>query len=92
MGLEIQAAPEGLIRPKHIKIHLDRPTYYTWDLKNPGRCVAGVGNKRKFGHVIVNGVRPNPRPAQVKTGCRECRRALCTTKSCWDNWHAQKWL
>ena len=62
-------------------------------LRNPGTCcVAGVGNKRKFGDVIVNDVRPNARPAQVKTGCKECRKALCTAKSCWDNWHAQKWL
>jgi hypothetical protein len=53
MGLEVQAAPEGLIRLEHTEIHLDKPTYCAWGLKNPGRCVAGVGNKRKFGAVKV---------------------------------------
>jgi Transposase IS4 len=92
MGLELEVAPEGPLRPEHTEIHLDKPTYCVWGLKNPGSCVAGIGNKRKFGDVIVNDVRPNARPAQVKTGCKECGKALCTAKSCWDNWHAQKWL
>ena len=92
MGLELQVASKGLIRLEHTEIHLDKPTYCARNLKNPGSCVADVRNKRKFGDVIVNSVRPNARPAQVKTGYKGCMKALCTTKSCWDNWHAQKWL
>jgi hypothetical protein len=92
LGLELEVAPEGPLHPEHTEIHLDKPIYCAWGLKNPGSCVAGVGNKRKFGDVIVNNVRPNARPAQVKTGCKECGKVLCTAKSCWDNWHAQKWL
>jgi len=48
MGLEVQAAPEGLIRLEHTEIHLDKPTYCAWGLKNPGRCVAGVGPDSAF--------------------------------------------
>jgi hypothetical protein len=54
MGLEHKVAAEGLIRPEHTEIRLDKPTYCAWDLKNLGSCVAGVGNKRKLGDVIVN--------------------------------------
>jgi hypothetical protein len=43
MGLEHKVAPEGLIRPEHTEIHLDKPIYCAWGLKNPGSCVAGVG-------------------------------------------------
>jgi hypothetical protein len=92
MGLELEVAPEGPLRPGYTEIHLDKPTYCAWSLRNPGTCVAGVGNKRKFGDAIVNDIRLNARPAQVKTGCKECGKVLCAAKSCWDNWHAQKWL
>ena len=92
MGLELEVTPEGPLRPGHTEIYLDKPTYYAWNLRNPGTCVAGVGNKRKFGDAIVNDVRLNARPAQVKTGYKECGKVLCAAKSCWDNWHAQKWL
>jgi hypothetical protein len=48
MGLELEVAPEGPLRPEHTEIHLDKPTYCAWDLKNPGSCVASVGNKRHY--------------------------------------------
>jgi hypothetical protein len=56
------------------------------------QAITGVRNKRKFRDIIINKARLNARPAQVKTGYKECEKALCTAKSCWDNWHAQKWL
>jgi hypothetical protein len=92
VGLELAVAHEGPLRPEHTEIHLDKPTYCAGGFKNPGSCVVGVGNKRKFGDVIVNNTRPNARPAQVNTGCKERGKALCTAKSCWDHWHAQKRL
>ena len=74
MGLEVQAAPEGLIRLEHTEIHLDKPTYCAWGLKNPGRCVAGVGPDSAFsaadvipGAVIKGGSRSSLRGRQ-RTG------------------------
>jgi hypothetical protein len=47
MRLELEVAPEGLFRPEHTEIHLDKPTYYAWGLRNPGTCVAGVAQVRR---------------------------------------------
>src|ERR1700733_2878190 len=34
MGLELEVAPDGPLRPGHTEIHLDKPTYYAWNLRN----------------------------------------------------------
>ena len=78
------------LRPVHTLEHLEKPTYCAWGLKNRGDCIQGPLNKRKFGDEIINQSQLPQRPSQVKTGCKECRKALCTRKKCWDKWHAQK--
>ena len=75
---------------RHTIGSLEKPTYCAWGLKSPGDCVQGERRKRKFGDEVVNGSRTSTRPAQVKTCCKECQKALCTRKLCWDRWHAQK--
>jgi ribosomal protein L7Ae-like RNA K-turn-binding protein len=47
-------------------------------------------NKRKFRDEIINQSRLIQRPSQVKTGCKECSKALYMREKCWDKWHAQK--
>ena len=72
--------PFKKLSPTHYLIHtleyLEKPTYCAWGLKNRGDCVQGPLNKRKFGDEIVNKSRPTQRPSQVKTGCKECSKAL----------------
>ena len=75
---------ESFVYPVHTLEHLEKPTYCAWGLKNRGDCVQEPLNKRKFGDEIVNQPRLTQRPSQVKTGCRECSKALCTRKKCWD--------
>jgi hypothetical protein len=76
----------------HIVGHLEKPTYCAWGLRGNGDCVQGPLRKRKFGVEIVNSSRTPTRPSQVKTCCKECSKALCTRKLCWDRWHALKQL
>ena len=88
--LESELPPVNPLRPIHTLEYLEKPTYCAWGLKNRGDCVQGPLNKRKFRDEIGNQSRPTQRPSQVKTGCKECSKALCTRKKCWDKWHAQK--
>ena len=88
--LESEFPPVNPLRPIHTLEYLEKPTYCAWGLKNRGNCVQEPLNKRKFEDEIVNQSRLTQRPSQVKTGCKECSKALCTRKRCWDKWHAQK--
>ena len=88
--LESEFPPVNPLRPVHTLEYLERPTYCAWGLKNRGDCVQEPLHKRKFGDEIINQSRLTQRPSQVKTGCKECSKALCTRKKCWDKWHAQK--
>jgi hypothetical protein len=92
MGLNSETSIKDHQPVIHTVVPLEKPTYYVWGLKKRGSCVAGPTGKRSFRVEITNNARLNARPAQVKTGCKECGKALYVTKLCWDSWHAQRCL
>ena len=61
-----------------------------WGRKRPGGCVQGdtkKDSKRRYLGEISGNARPDSRPRQVRTGCKQCRVALCIDRACWIEYH-----
>ena len=74
----------------HEPVKLQSRQRCAWGWKSKGGCVQGdkrEDNKRRALRAISGNARPDSRPRQVQTGCKQCRVALCIDRACWRQFH-----
>ena len=82
-------------RPSNVFEHEREPLptklQCAYGLKVKGGCVQGGtprGMKRTVLGEIKPNARPNPKPREVRWGCKQCRVPLCKEGTCWNKYHS----
>ena len=78
---------------EHEREPLSTKLQCAYGLKVKGGCVQGStprGTKRTVLGEIKPNARPNPKPREVRWGCKQCGVPLCKEGTCWNKYHSIK--
>ena len=80
--------PAPMAPSEHYPEYLDTRGRCVWGKRTAGGCVQGTKRKRTVLSEISGNARPEKRPRQVRTGCKQCGVHLCIDRDCWHRHHA----